>query len=180
MACVSHLWSLFIFRRLSTWEPASTVCNDEKGDLFLLCILHFYTGTGVSHSQNRNWGRGFAKNADEWTGRVEISKEEITGSRRSMRGYIRTWSRPKNENLWAWGVSLNESDLNDCICSSSLQVRSKELVDESYIFYLYLYLRIISSSASYHFYNIMNVWSILIFREPTQEPVIALPNARKS
>ena len=26
------------------------------------------------------------KNAGEWTGRVEISKEEILGSKRSMRG----------------------------------------------------------------------------------------------
>ena len=27
-------------------------------------------------------GRGFVKNADEWTGKVEISKEEIPGSKR--------------------------------------------------------------------------------------------------
>ena len=32
-------------------------------------------------------GRGFGKNAGEWTGRVEISKEEIPGSKRSMYGY---------------------------------------------------------------------------------------------
>ena len=31
-------------------------------------------------------GRGFGKNAGEWTGRVEISKEEIPGSERSMYG----------------------------------------------------------------------------------------------
>ena len=35
----------------------------------------------------------FWKNADEWTGRVEISKEEIPGSKRSMYGYIMTYSR---------------------------------------------------------------------------------------
>ena len=29
-------------------------------------------------------GKGFGKNAGEWTGRVEISKEEIPGSKRSM------------------------------------------------------------------------------------------------
>ena len=29
-------------------------------------------------------GRGFGKNAGEWTGRVEISKEEIPGSKRSI------------------------------------------------------------------------------------------------
>ena len=38
-------------------------------------------------------GRGFGKNASEWTGRVEIRKEEIPGSKRSMHGYIMTYSR---------------------------------------------------------------------------------------
>ena len=33
------------------------------------------------------------KNADEWAGRVEISKEEIPGNTRSMYGYILTYSR---------------------------------------------------------------------------------------
>ena len=31
--------------------------------------------------------------AGEWTGRVEISKEELPGSKRSMYGYILTYSR---------------------------------------------------------------------------------------
>ena len=31
-------------------------------------------------------GRGFGKNAGEWTGSVEINKEEIPGSKRSMYG----------------------------------------------------------------------------------------------
>ena len=38
-------------------------------------------------------GRGFGKNAVEWTGRVEISEEEIPGSKHSMYGYILTYSR---------------------------------------------------------------------------------------
>ena len=39
-------------------------------------------------------GRGFGdKNAREWTGRVEIRKEEIPGTKRSMHGYILTYSR---------------------------------------------------------------------------------------
>ena len=38
-------------------------------------------------------GRGFGKNAGEWTRRVEISKEEIPGSKRSTYGYILTYSR---------------------------------------------------------------------------------------
>ena len=37
-------------------------------------------------------GRGFGKNADEWTGSVKISKE-IPGSKRSMYGYIMTYSQ---------------------------------------------------------------------------------------
>ena len=40
----------------------------------------------------REIGTGFRKNADEWTGRVEISEEEIPGSKRSMHGNILTYS----------------------------------------------------------------------------------------
>ena len=36
----------------------------------------------------RKFGRGFGKNAGGWTGKVEISKEEIPGSSRSMHGNI--------------------------------------------------------------------------------------------
>ena len=43
--------------------------------------------------------RGFERNAGEWTGRVEISKEEIHGSKRSMYGYILTYSRLERENV---------------------------------------------------------------------------------
>ena len=38
-------------------------------------------------------GRGFGKNAGEWTGRAEISKEEIPGSKRTLSGYILTYAR---------------------------------------------------------------------------------------
>ena len=68
-------WSLFIFNRHSTQEPASIVCNDEQGDLF------------YSAGPHRNWcqpqptqqehRRGFGKNAGEWTRRVEISKKSL-------------------------------------------------------------------------------------------------------
>ena len=40
----------------------------------------------------KTWKR-FLKNAGEWTVTVEISKEEIPGSKRSMYGYILTYSR---------------------------------------------------------------------------------------
>ena len=33
------------------------------------------------------------KDADEWTGRAEINKKEIPGSKRSMYGYILIYSR---------------------------------------------------------------------------------------
>ena len=57
-------------------------------------ILQAYTGTGVSHSKQwKKIGRGFGKNAGEWTGMVEISKEEIPGSKPTMYGYKLTYSR---------------------------------------------------------------------------------------
>ena len=47
----------------------------------------------------KNHERFLEKNADERTGRVEISKEELSGSKRSMYGYILTYSRFKRENV---------------------------------------------------------------------------------
>ena len=44
-------------------------------------------------------GRGFEKNAGEWTGRVEISKEEISGSKRSMNECILAYSRLQREHV---------------------------------------------------------------------------------
>ena len=78
--------SLFIFRGHSTREPASSRVT--------YFILRAYTGTGVSHSQHtKKIGKGFGENAGEWTGGVEISKEEIPGSKRGMYDYILTYSR---------------------------------------------------------------------------------------
>ena len=79
--------SLFAFRGRSTREPASSRVTNF--------ILQAYTGTGVSYSQHENKiGRCFGKNASEWTGREEISQEEIPGGKRSMYGYkILTYSR---------------------------------------------------------------------------------------
>ena len=85
-------WSLFTFREHSTREHAS-----NRVTYF---ILRAYTGTGVRHNQHRNnSGEILEKNAGEWTGRVEISKEEIPGSKRGMRGNILTYSRLEKENL---------------------------------------------------------------------------------
>ena len=63
-------FSLFIFHGHSTREPASS-----RATYF---ILRAYTGTGASHSQHKKKsGEVLEKKAGEWTGRVEISREEI-------------------------------------------------------------------------------------------------------
>ena len=78
--------SLFIFREHSTGEPASSRVSHF--------ILRAYTGTDDSHSQHRKKSGGFGKKTtSKWTKRVEISKEKISGSKRSMYGYILTYSR---------------------------------------------------------------------------------------
>ena len=63
-------------------------------------------------------GRGFGRNAGEWTRRVEISKEEIPGSKRSMYGYGPTlgfkWRTFKLRDLTRW-------DFNFCVRSSPLR-----------------------------------------------------------
>ena len=64
---------------------------------------------------------GKTKNAGEWTGRVEISKEEISGSRGSMHGCILTYSRLYSENLWAMGSQ--KWVFNFCVRSTPLRVR---------------------------------------------------------
>ena len=46
----------------------------------------------LATANTKEIGRGFGKYADEWTGRVEISKEEIPGGKRSMYDYILTYS----------------------------------------------------------------------------------------
>ena len=46
--------------------------------------------TANSEKTPERFGRGFGKNAGDWTGRVEISKEEVPGSARSMHGHIPT------------------------------------------------------------------------------------------
>ena len=66
-------------------------------------ILRAHTETGVSHSQHRKHSGEFfvvvfffflgGGNAGEWTGGVEIGKEEIPGSRHSKHGYILTYFR---------------------------------------------------------------------------------------
>ena len=63
----------------------------RQGDLFYSAGLHRNLVSATANTGKI--GRGFGKNAGEWTGRVEISKEEIPGSKRSIYGYILTYSR---------------------------------------------------------------------------------------
>ena len=63
----------------------------RQGDLFYSAGLH--RNHVLATANTGEIGRGFGKNAGDWTGWVEISKEEIPGSERSMYGYILTYSR---------------------------------------------------------------------------------------
>ena len=51
------------------------------------------SASAAPHCGEKNSGEVLGKNAGEWTGRVEISKAEIPGSKRSMHGSILTYSR---------------------------------------------------------------------------------------
>ena len=62
-------WSLFIFHAYSTRELASIACDDEQGDLF------------YSAGPWKNSGEVMGRNEGEWSGTVEISQEEIPGSK---------------------------------------------------------------------------------------------------
>ena len=62
-----------------------------QGDLFFSAGLH--RNHVLATANTGNLGRGFGKNAGEWTGRVEISKEEIPGSKRGIYGNILNYSR---------------------------------------------------------------------------------------
>ena len=60
------------------------------------------SATTVSHRQHtKSQEIFFGKNASEWARRVEISKKEIPGSRRSIHCYIQTCFRLYRENLCA-------------------------------------------------------------------------------
>ena len=63
----------------------------RQGDLFYSAGLH--SNHVLATANTGIIGREFGKNAGEWTGRVEIGKKEIPGSKRSMYGYILTYSR---------------------------------------------------------------------------------------
>ena len=61
----------------------------RQGDLFYCAGLH--RNHVLATANTGEIGRGCGKNAGEWTGSVEISKE-VPGSKRSMYGYKLTYS----------------------------------------------------------------------------------------
>ena len=56
----------------------------RQGDLFYSAGLHM--NHVLATANTGKIGRGLGKNAGEWARRVEISKEEIPGSQRSIYG----------------------------------------------------------------------------------------------
>ena len=75
-------WSLFLFRGNSTPKPALSRVT--------YFILQAYTETGVSHSQHKKTLGEVLEKMQVNGPEVEISKEEIPGSKLSMYGYIPT------------------------------------------------------------------------------------------
>ena len=63
----------------------------QQGDLFYSAGLH--RNHVLATANTEKLGEVLEKNAGEWTGSIEISKKEIPGSKRSMYGYILTYSR---------------------------------------------------------------------------------------
>ena len=115
--------SLLIFRGHSTREPASSRVT--------YFILRAYTGSGVRHSQSRKKiGRGFGKNADEWTGGVEIKKKFLAVSVACMAIYLPTRGF---KGRMSKHCVLTRWDFNFCVRSSPLRgtTEAMMMVDSS-------------------------------------------------
>ena len=76
------------------FEPIHMLRELNKGTCIHQSELFYFAG-----QYRKKLGEVLEKNAGEWTGRVEISKEELPGSKRSMYGYILTYSRLERENV---------------------------------------------------------------------------------
>ena len=85
------------FRPIYTPQALNMGTCIQQGDLFYSAGRH--RNQFSPQLTQEKLRRGFGGNAGEWTRRVEISKEEIPGSKRSMRGNILTYSRLQRENL---------------------------------------------------------------------------------
>ena len=71
------------------WIDNTGTCL-RQGDLFYSAGLH--RNHVLATADTGKIGRGFGKNAGEWTERVEISKEEIPGSKHSKYSYVLIYS----------------------------------------------------------------------------------------
>ena len=81
---------MFFFKPIYIPRALSTGTCIWQGDLIHSAGLH--RNHVLATANMGKIGRGFGKNAGEWTRRAEIGKEEIPGSMRSMYGYILTFS----------------------------------------------------------------------------------------
>ena len=106
---------VMFFEPIDTPRALNTGTCIQQGDLFYSPGLHRNHVLAIANTGEI--GRGFRKNAGEWTGRAEISKEEIHGSKRCMYGYILTYPKLYRENLQA----LNRWDFNFCVRTSPLR-----------------------------------------------------------
>ena len=70
-------------------------------------------------NKGKKIGRGFGKNAGEWTGRVEISKEEIPGSKRGKEDFGEMKLSRESRNSW---LEVKHAKL----CSDLLQALKRE------------------------------------------------------
>ena len=86
--------SLFIIPR-----ALNTGTCIQQGDLFYSACLHRNYELATANTREKSGEVFWGKKAGEWTGRVEISKEEIPGTKRSVYGYILTYSMILSENI---------------------------------------------------------------------------------
>ena len=89
---------IFFFSLFNIPRSPNTGIGIQQGDLFYSVGLHRNHVLATANT-GKILGEVLGKNACEWTGSVEISKEEIPGSKRSMYGYILTYSRLERENV---------------------------------------------------------------------------------
>ena len=88
--CV-FVWGLLFFQPIYIPRAFNTGTRIWQGNLFYSAGLH--RNHVLATANTGEIGRSFETNAGEWSGRIEISTEEIPGNKRSMYGYILTYSR---------------------------------------------------------------------------------------
>ena len=79
------------FKHFNIPRALNTGTCIQQGNLFYSAGLH--RNHVLATANTGEIGGGLGKNAGEWTGRIEISKKEIPGSKRNVYGYILTYSR---------------------------------------------------------------------------------------